>query len=54
MAPSQEILNGVKPEPVPIEVQPHQLRHKVWPVAYTVDPNEKALLLKTTPMGVPV
>ena len=32
-------------EPVPIEVQPHQLRHKVWPVAHTVDPNEKALLL---------
>jgi hypothetical protein len=31
--------------PVPIEEQPHQLRHKVWPVAYSVDPNEKALLL---------
>jgi hypothetical protein len=31
--------------PVPIEEQPHQLHHKVWPVAYKVDPNEKALLL---------
>ena len=30
---------------VPLEEQPHQLGHKVWPMAYEVDPNEKALLL---------
>lgn len=31
--------------PVPIEAQPHQQGHKVWPVAYEVYPDEKALLL---------
>jgi|TARA_Y100000310_G_scaffold163754_1_gene163553 hypothetical protein len=32
-------------ESTPLEVQPRQAGHKVWPVAYSVDPNEKALLL---------
>lgn len=30
---------------VPIEVQPHQVGHKVWPQAFQVFPDEKALLL---------
>tara|TARA_Y100000310_G_scaffold15644_1_gene15692 strand:+ start:3530 stop:4030 length:501 start_codon:yes stop_codon:yes gene_type:complete len=32
-------------QPVPVEEQPHQDGHKVWPTAFGLDPTEKALLL---------
>jgi len=33
------------PEPTPVEMQPHQLRHKEWKETYEVFPDEKTLLL---------